>query len=101
MKNSKLSLQEIWRLGCSNECLTPDDQKRFAAMARSRFHTFEMGINHAENDKGRALGLIRGLAVELNENPGLAQVWQRMAISDTEPGQMVCLQLEKLQTTSH
>lgn len=101
MRNSKLSLQEIWRIGCSNEQLTPDDQKRFAAMARSRFHTFEMGISHAADDEDRSLGLIRGLAIELNDNPGLEKVWQRMAISTSEPGQMVSLQLEKLQAPNH
>ena len=101
MKNSKLSLQEIWKLGCSNESLTPDDQKRFAAMARSRFHTFQLGIDHASDDDDHSLGLIRGLAIELNDNPGLEKVWQRMAISGSKSGQLVALQLEKLQATTH
>lgn len=101
MKNSRLSLQEIWRLGCSNEKLSPDDQKRFAAMARSRFHTFEMGITHAADNETHSLGLIRGLAIELRDNPGLEKVWQLMAVSESESGKLVSLQLERLQTTTH
>ncbi len=100
MKNNNLSLQEVWQLGCSNESLKPEDQKRFAAMARSRFHTFEMGLSHAANEN-HSLGLIRGLAIELNDNPGLQKVWQLMSISESDSGRQVSLQLEKLQATSH
>lgn len=73
MKNSKLSLQEVWRLGCNDETLEPDDQKRFASMARSRFHTFQMGMSHAQeqSDDQKLQSLVAGLAIELNENPGL------------------------------
>jgi hypothetical protein len=45
----------------------------------------------------RLLGLIRGLATELNDHPGLKKVWQRMSISQSEVGSQVSLQLEKLE----
>ena len=77
--------------------------KRFAAMARSRFHTFQMGISHAEGEgesnasDQQLLGLIKGLATELNDHPGLKKVWLRMSISQSEVGSQVSLQLEKLE----
>lgn len=99
----KLSLQELWRRGCEQASLTADDQKRFAAMARSRFHTFEMGMAHAKekSDEVYTLGLINGLAKELRDSPGLKKLWQMMAISDSEHGLQVTLQLEQLEGTLH
>lgn len=101
MKNSKLSLQEVWQLGCRGDTLGTDDQKRFASMARSRFHTFQMGVTHAEeqSDNERSLLLVAGLAVELKDNPGLKKVWLRMSVSDSDLGRQVCLHLEKLEQT--
>ncbi len=97
--STNYSLQEIWVRGCCGDSLTPEDIKRFAAMARSRFHTFQMGISHAENEGSdqRRLGLISGLATELNDHPGLKKVWLRMPISQSEIGEQVGLQLEKLE----
>ncbi len=99
MTNSKYSLQEIWERGCRGEALAPDDMKRFSAMARSRFHTFQMGASHAEGEASdkHLLGLMRGLAAELNDHPGLKKVWLRMSISKSETGRQVSLQLEKLE----
>lgn len=101
MKNAKLSLQEVWRIGCEGETLNTDDQKRFASMARSRFHTFQMGMSHAEeqSDDQQVQSLVAGLAVELKANPGLKNVWQRMSISDSEAGQQVSVHLERLEQT--
>jgi hypothetical protein len=72
---------------------------RFVAMARSRFHTFQMGISHAEGEASEQhlLGLISGLATELNDRPCLKKVWRRMSISQSEIGSQVSLQLEKLE----
>ncbi len=101
VKNSKLSLQEVWRLGCQGESLEVDDQKRFASMARSRFHTFQMGVTHAEekSDEEQSQLLVAGLAVELKDNPGLKNMWLRMAVSDSDIGQQVSVQLERLEQT--
>jgi hypothetical protein len=97
--SSKYSPQEIWDRGCQDDALIPDDMKRFAAMARSRFHTFQMGISHAKGEASdqQLLGLIKGLATELNDHPGLKKVWLQMSISQSEIGSQVSLQLEKLE----
>jgi len=101
--SSKYSPQEIWSRGCRGDALKAEDMKRFAAMARSRFHTFQMGISHSlgegegEASDQKLLGLIRGLATELNDHPGLKKVWLRMSISQSEIGSQVSLQLEKLE----
>ena len=99
MATSRYSLEEIWARGCRDENLVADDMKRFAAMARSRFHTFQMGASHAESEASdeALLGLINGLATELNDHPGLKKVWLRMSISQSDIGKQVCLQLEKLE----
>ena len=101
MKNNKLSLQQVWQLGCRGDTLETDDQKRFASMARSRFHTFQMGVTHAEeqSDNEQSLLLVAGLAVELKDNPGLKKVWLRMSVSESDLGQQVSLHLEKLEQT--
>lgn len=66
-----------------------------------------MGISHSlgegegegegEASDQQLLGLIRGLATELNDHPGLKNVWLRMSISQSEVGRQVSLQLEKLE----
>ena len=103
MPDSRISLQELWRLGCRDAELEPGDQQRFAAMARSRFHTFQLGIQHAlqQPDANRFDGLVRGLAVELAEAPGLKRLWQVTALSTSEAGEQVNLQLERLTHTTH
>ena len=99
MTSNRHSLQEIWDRGCRGDALRVDDRKRFTAMARSRFHTFQMGINHAETESSdqHLIGLISGLATELKDRPGLKKVWLRMPICQSEVGQQVNLLLEKLQ----
>lgn len=101
---SNTSLEQVWEKGCRGVRLKAEQQKQFAAMARSRFHTFQLGIEHARHqvDEKMFLGLITGLAIELNEGPGLKRVWLQMSISQTISGKQVCLQLEKLeQATIH
>jgi hypothetical protein len=91
-------LDDIWTRGCRGDRLKAPEIKRFAAMARSRFHTFQLGLEHARTqaDDSIALGLIRGLAGELEQKPGLYNVWNRLAFSQTETGELVNLLLEKL-----
>jgi hypothetical protein len=99
-----MTREQVWEKGCRGIRLNAELQKQFAAMARSRFHTFQLGIEHARQqvDEKVSLGLITGLAKELNERPGLKNVWLRLSISQTESGKQVCLQLEKLeQNTIH
>ncbi len=73
-------------------------------MARSRFHTFQMGMEHAgqQNDEESSLGLIKGLASELHTRPGLRKVWSKMAVSQSPDGEQVNLILEQMeQDTIH
>ena len=103
MTNNSESLSSIWEKGCREAGLSRDEAKRFAAMARSRFHTFEMGIEHASDppDDAKTQGLINGLAAEMRDAPGLQKLWQRMAISQSDLGKRVNLQLERLQSPLH
>lgn len=92
-------LDDIWHKGCRGDQLKLAEQKRFAAMARSRFHTFQMGMEHAvrQKDEERSLGLIRGLAGELHEWPGLRKVWLKMSVSRSPDGEQVNLLLEQME----
>ena len=91
-------LDDIWTRGCRGDNLKQEDQKRFAAMVRSRFHTFQLGMDHADqqSDEDGTLGLITGLASELFEWPGLRKVWLKMAVSQSPSGEKVNLFVEKL-----
>ena len=97
-------LDDIWSKGCHGDQLKPSEQKRFAAMARSRFHTFQMGMEHADqqrDDEG-SLGLIKGLASELLTSPGLRVVWSKLAVSQSPGGELVNLVMEQMeQDTVH
>jgi hypothetical protein len=104
MTTTNLTLEQIWEKGCQGEKLDVGQQKRFVAMARSRFHTFQLGIDHAnqQTDDAAAVALITGLASELAGRPGLKIIWLKMEVSRSNTGQQVSLQLEKLeQSTIH
>lgn len=74
----RLSLQEIWRLGCADDDLSDSDREHFAGLARSRFFTFRLGMEHARsvNDAGKRASLIAGFVTELAAGPGLERVWR-------------------------
>ncbi|MDA0979651.1 MAG: hypothetical protein O3B72_13920, partial [Proteobacteria bacterium] len=82
------SLEQVWNKGCRGDDLSVEEKKKFAAMARSRFHTFVLGMDHADQqqDEDAALGLVRGLAREINENPGLKAIWMKLSVHDTDAG---------------
>lgn len=103
MTKAELSPTELWNLGCSDKSLGTNSQKRFAAMARSRFHTFEMGVDHASKipDDDRVQALIDGLAKEMHGAPGLAKIWHKMSVSQSNIGERVNLQLERLGNILH
>ncbi|MBS03501.1 MAG: hypothetical protein CMQ24_12440 [Gammaproteobacteria bacterium] len=74
----RLSLQEIWRLGCADEPLSDGDREHFVGLARSRFFTFRLGMEHARsgNDAGKRASLIAGFVTELASGPGLERAWR-------------------------
>lgn len=100
----RLSLQEIWQKGCRKEELHPADQEHFVKMARSRFHTFLLGMQHAEGINRRtgtsstqSALLVRGMLRELNDYPGLETEWHRYHFADSTFGQLVSDQLRPKQ----
>ena len=72
------SLQEIWRVGCAEEPLSDIEREHFRNLARSRFYTFRLGMEHAQasDDEKRTVSLIAGFVTELNNHPGLEHVWR-------------------------
>lgn len=75
-EEERLSLEEIWRLGCLGDPLSSNDRAHFVKMARNRFYTFQLGIQHevfGDKSEQKIDLLIRGLVTELFEGPGLAR----------------------------
>ena len=82
---------DIWRAGCAGETLQDQALHKFAALSRSRFHTFQLSITHAQiSGNGKKVeALIRGLAVELHTAPGLMAQWQASEFSGDNFGTQV------------
>lgn len=100
MPSSDQSLQEIWLKGCKGEFLNTVDEAHFLTLAKSRFHTFTMSAEQAgetraqkEAEEWVAL-LVKGLAKELRENPGLERVWQRSDFVQSKHGRSVSFNLK-------
>lgn len=89
------SAAEIWQLGCatvtSDSTLDTKGLQKFSTMARSRFHTFQLSISHAQTTGNgtKVAALIRGLAVELEQAPGLTEQWQASEFSSGDFGLLV------------
>ena len=66
--------------------LEEDDQGNFEQMARNRFYTFRLGMEHAAQQKSDAAPLVKGMATELMENPGLERAWLNSAFSEAVYG---------------
>ena len=102
MNLPKRSLQEIWRLGCAGEALTEEDLEHFNGLARSRFHTFALSADEAHRSRGQEEAatwvalLIKGLARELRESPGLERLWQATTVADSKHGKAVSFELQKV-----
>ncbi len=86
---------QIWRRGCRGEPLTETEPQQFTDLARSRFHTFAMSANHAEQERKTddavewIDGLVRGLTRELLEHPGLEREWLASEFADDYHGKRV------------
>jgi len=91
-EQERLSLEDIWRLGCLGDRLSSNDHAHFVKLARNRFYTFQMGIQHeasGERPDHRIELLIRGLATELLEGPGLERQWHDSEFSNGRIGKRV------------
>lgn len=91
-EKERLSLQEIWRLGCLGDRLSSNDREHFVKMARNRFYTFQLGIQHevfGAMAEEKIDSLIRGLVTELYEGPGLEREWRESEFSEGRYGKRV------------
>lgn len=101
--NSKLeshfkSAAEIWRIGCAAGALDDKSSKKFTAMARSRFHTFALSISHAQitGNGTKVAALVRGMAAELEQAPGLTEQWHASEFSTDDFGLLVNAHIKHL-----
>ena len=79
-------LHQIWRLGCAGAPLEEDDQNNFERMARNRFYTFQLGMEHAAQQQTETAPLVKGMASELLESPGLERAWLNSEFSEALHG---------------
>ncbi len=89
-----LSAEALWCIGCSGtETLSERDHARFRAMARNRFYTFQLGMDHSRGEKKENIvkraNLVAGMVRELQENPGLIEAWQDSEFAGTPYGQLL------------
>jgi hypothetical protein len=91
---------DIWRSGCAGETLQDKELHKFSALCRNRFHTFHLSITHAQvsGDGKKVDALIRGLAVELSNAPGLVEQWQASEFSNDDFGTQVTALTATLRT---
>jgi hypothetical protein len=96
------SAAEIWRIGCaavaSDGALDDKSLQNFTAMARSRFHTFQLSISHAQitGNGTKVAALVRGMAAELEQAPGLTEQWQASEFSNNDFGLLVNAHIKHL-----
>ncbi len=99
-EKERLSLQEIWRLGCLGDRLSSNDREHFVKMSRNRFYTFQLGIQHemfGDRSEEKIELLIKGLVRELYEGPGLEREWRESEFSQSRFGQRVSTLLTRQQ----
>lgn len=87
---------DVWERGCRGETLREEDETRFRQLARDRFYTFMLSINHSrvEGNAEKVQSLIRSLAMDLSGAPGLKQAWYDNEFSSSEFGELVTALLE-------
>jgi len=92
------SAAEIWQTGCAGAVLEELDRQKFVTMARSRFHTFQLSISHSQivGNGVKVDALIRGLALELQTAPGLADQWFDSEFSEDNFGLLVNAAIDQL-----
>lgn len=88
------SAADTWRKGCLGEQLSKLDMKKFVSMSRDRFYTFQLSVNHSQiaGEGGKVDRLIRSLASELAQAPGLHHQWSESEFSNTDFGSLVSAQ---------
>jgi hypothetical protein len=86
--DARLSVEQIWRVGCSAGPLSDHDWKHFTSLARNRFYTFHLGCQHARETKQTdlGLGLEAGFVTELMGAPGLEKLWLKSEFRESPIG---------------
>ncbi len=85
---ARLSVEQIWQVGCARDPLSDHDWQHFISLARNRFYTFELGMQHALDTKEvkHAEGLQAGFVTELMQAPGLEALWLQTEFRHSKPG---------------
>ncbi len=72
---TRLSLEQIWRVGCSEGALSDHDWGHFVRLSRNRFYTLILGLKHARETNQPSEHLEKGFVTELLAAPGLEKLW--------------------------
>ena len=88
---------DVWQRGCRGDSLSEREYRGFVKLARDRFHTFSLSIQHShvQGDADKIQSLIRGLALELVRAPGLEAEWHRTDWAADDFGSMVTGMLDE------
>ncbi len=89
----------LWERGCRGEALTAAEHKGFHRLARDRFYTFVLSVNHsqAQGDGAKIDSLVRSLVLDLDQSPGLKAEWYVSEWADASFGELVTAGLEALE----
>ena len=78
----------IWRLGCGEENLEPDEQTRFSDLFEELFMARMMAFHRAATLEIPAIdfGAVRNMAGDLKDNPGLLVQWRNRVHTPASAG---------------
>jgi hypothetical protein len=91
IEKARLSVEQIWQVGCAGEPLSDHDWQHFISLARNRFYTFELGAQHARetNQADHEEALQAGFVSELMLASGLEALWQQTEFRVSPSGKAV------------
>ncbi|MDZ7684736.1 MAG: hypothetical protein U5O39_06785 [Gammaproteobacteria bacterium] len=92
----------VWQRGCQGEALSEREYEGFHRMARNRFYTFVMSINHSQvqGDADKIHSLVRSLALDLVRSPGLESEWHECEWANESFGALVTDMLPEVRSES-
>jgi hypothetical protein len=89
---------DLWRRGCQGEILSPEDAGHFRRLARDRFYTFMLSVNHSkvQGEGVKVRSVVSGFVSDLQAAPGLEAAWRESEFASAEWGQLVEAMLAEL-----
>lgn len=89
---------DVWERGCRGDELSEQEYAGFRKLARDRFYTFLLSVNHSQTvgEGDKIASLIRSLALDLVRSPGLEKEWHQSEWADEPFGAMVTAMLEEV-----